>query len=381
MSKDYYDILGIAKNSSEDEIKKAFYKKAHQYHPDKKNGNAEKFKEVNEAYQVLSNKEKKAQYDQFGQTFEQAQSQGGSYGGFSGNPFGGFSSQGFNVNFEDFDFGDIFSSFFGGRKKRRGSAQVPGNDINIEINLNFEDAAKDINKEIELYKKVKCPRCHGQGSEPGTKINTCSNCQGSGQVTTNRQTMFGNFAQVSTCPACQGEGRSAEQKCSQCHGQGRAADYEKVNLNIPAGIRDGQTIELGGKGEQGQKGGPAGNLYVTVHLNKHKYFKRKEDDLIYNLPISFTQAALGDEIEIPTLNGKIILTIPAGTQTGKIFVIDSKGFPHLNSSGFGDLLVPVKVITPTKLTKEEKALLMELAQNKGQTVKVRKRNFFQDLFE
>lgn len=382
MSKDYYDILGVSKGSSEEEIKKAFYKKAHQYHPDKKTGNAEKFKEANEAYQVLSDKEKKQQYDQFGQTFEQAQSQGGSYGGFSGNPFGGFNSQGFNVNMEDFDLGDIFSSFFGGKRKSKGSRNsVSGNDISIDLNINFEDPAKDLEKEIELYKKIKCDRCTGQGNEPGTKINTCKKCQGSGQVTQARQTMFGVFSQATICPECQGNGQMFEQNCTKCKGKGQVQGYEKVSINIPAGIRDGQTLELTNKGEEGQKGGPAGNLYISIHIASHKYFKRKEDNLIYELPLSFTQAALGDEIEIPTLNGNIALKIPAGVQTGKIFVIDGKGFPHLNQQGAGDLLIPVRVITPTKLNKKEKELLLELAKNNGQTVKVKKKNFFHDLFE
>lgn len=383
MSKDYYDILGVTKNSSDDEIKKAFYKKAHQFHPDKKTGNAEKFKEANEAYQVLSNKEKKAQYDQFGQTFDQTQAGGsGSYGGFGANPFGGFNTSGFNVNFDDFDLGDIFSSFFGGKKRsKKKSGAVSGNDINIDLNINFEDAAKDLEKEIELYKKIKCDHCYGQGNEPGTKVSVCQNCQGSGQVTSARQTMFGIFSQVSTCPECQGEGKTFSQDCSKCKGKGQIQGYEKVKITIPAGIKDSQTLELGGKGEEGQKSGPAGNLYITIHVSKHKYFKRKNDNLIYSLPLSFTQAALGDEIEIPTLNGKIILTIPAGTQTGKIFVVDGKGFPHLNQQGAGDLLIPVKIITPTKLTKKEKALLIELANSNGQTVKVRKHNFFQGLFE
>lgn len=384
MTKDYYDILGVTKNSSADEIKKAFYKKAHQFHPDKKTGNAEKFKEANEAYQVLSNKEKKSQYDQFGQTFEQAQSQGpGSYGGFSGNPFGGFNSQGFNINFEDIDLGDIFSNFFGGKKRsrRKRSGATAGSDINIDLNINFEDPAKDFQKEIELYKKIKCQHCHGQGNEPGAKVSTCSHCNGTGQVAQTRQTMFGVFQQVSTCPECLGEGKTFSQKCQKCAGLGIVSGYEKVKITIPAGIKDGQTLEISNKGEHGQKGGQAGNLYITIHIDSHKYFKRKDDNLIYSLPLSFTQTALGDEIEIPTLSGKIILTIPAGTQTGKIFVINNKGFPHLNSSGSGDLLVPVKVITPTKLNKKEKELLLELANSNGQTVKVRKRNFFHGLFE
>jgi molecular chaperone DnaJ len=379
MPKDYYDILGVTKESSGDEIKKAFYKKAHQYHPDKKGGDAEKFKEANEAYQVLSDQEKKSQYDQYGQTFEQAQSQGGSYGG---NPFGGFNSQGFNVNFEDIDLGDIFSSFFGGKRKSKGNRNaVAGNDINIDLNINFEDPANNIEKEIELYKKIQCDKCHGQGNEPGTKINTCQTCHGSGQVTQARQTMFGMFQQATVCPACNGQGQTFEQNCSKCKGKGQVQGYEKISINIPAGIKDGQTMELGGKGEEGQKNGPAGNLYVTIHVAKHKYFKRKDDNLIYALPLSFTQAALGSEIEIPTLDGKIALKIPAGVQTGKIFVIDGKGFPNLNGQGAGDLLIPVKVITPTKLNKKERELLLELANTNGQTVKIKKHNFLHDLFE
>ncbi len=380
MPADYYDILGVTKDSSSDEIKKAFYKKAHQYHPDKKTGNAEKFKEANEAYQVLSNKEKKSQYDQFGQTFEQAQSGGaGSYGN---NPFGGFNGQNYNVNLEDFDLGDIFSSFFGDKRKARGNRNaVVGNDVSIDLNINFEEANSDIDKEIELYKKIQCPNCNGQGNEPGTKINTCKNCQGSGQVTQARQTMFGMFSQATTCPECQGNGQIFEQNCSKCKGKGQIKGYKKISITIPAGIRDGQTLELSGKGEEGQKGGEPGNLYITIHVASHKYFKRKEDDLIYELPLSFTQSALGSEIEIPTLNSKIALKVPAGVQTGKIFIIDGKGFPHLNQQGSGDMLIPVRVITPIKLNKKEKELLLELAKSNGQTVKVKKHNFFHGLFE
>ncbi len=378
MPEDYYNILGVSREATDVEIKKAFYKKAHQYHPDKKNGDTEKFKKANEAYQVLSDKQKKSQYDQFGSTFDQAQAGGG-----GGNPFGGFGgAQGFNVNMEDFDLGDIFSSFFGGRQKtaRQTSNAVPGNDISVDINIDFKDVYQGLEKELELYKKVKCSHCKGTSAEPGTKINTCSKCQGTGQVKRASQTMFGVFSRVSACPECQSQGKIPEQNCSQCSGQGRKQEYEKVEIEIPAGIKNGQTIEIRGRGEDGAKGGPSGNLYITVHLNPNKTFKREGDNLIYELPISFTQAALGDEVEIPTLDKKIVFKIPNGTQSHQKFEISSKGFPHLNGYGQGNLIIKTHLITPTKLSGKEKKLFYELTKLKGQATKP-KESLFNKIFK
>ena len=375
MPEDYYNLLGVTKNASDAEIKKAFYKKAHQYHPDKKGGDAEKFKKINQAYQILSDKQKKSQYDQFGATFEQAQTSG------QENPFSGFGAQGFNINVEDFDLGDIFSSFFGGQQRaRRSPNSIPGNDISIDIDIDFKEAAFGADREIELTKKVKCSFCKGTGAEPGTKINTCPDCNGTGQIKRTSQTIFGAFARTSICPNCQGQGKKPETTCSKCSGEGRAQERKKIKITIPKGINSEQTIGLNGQGEEGSKGGHPGNLYITVHINSHKHFERENDNLIYKLPISFTQAVLGSKIEIPTLKNKIILTIPKGTQSGKNFKIPGKGFPHLNSYGTGDLLIKTQVVIPTKLNKKEKKLLQELANLNGQTANP-KNNFFNRLFQ
>ncbi|MBU1177761.1 molecular chaperone DnaJ [Patescibacteria group bacterium] len=385
MAKDYYDILGVSRESSDDEIKKAYRKAAHEHHPDR-GGEEAKFKEVSEAYQVLSDKQKRSQYDQFGATFDQAQAGGASgYGGADGfadgqNPFG---QQGFNVNMEDIDLGDIFGSFFGGRRRAASpTGPITGDDISVAVDISFKDSVFGTERELELYKRVKCSHCKGNGAEPKTKITTCATCSGSGQVRQSRQTMLGAFTQVITCPTCKGEGKKAEKPCGQCGGDGRTKDNRKIKVKIPAGIANGQTIEVSGQGEAGLRGGSAGNLYVTVQVGEHEVFKRDGYDLKCEIPISFTQAALGDKLNLQVFDDRVKVELPAGTQTGKTFRIHNNGVPHLQGSSKGDLLVEVKVITPGKLSGREKELLKSLVEEKGESAEVRKdkKGFWDKLF-
>ncbi|HEB01378.1 MAG TPA: molecular chaperone DnaJ [Candidatus Portnoybacteria bacterium] len=367
MAKDYYEILGVSREASEAEIKKSYRKLAHQYHPDKKGGDETRFKEVNEAYQILGDKEKRAQYNQFGSTFEQARDQGG-FSGFEGfRDFSGFAEafrnggRGFTFNSEDLEgFGDIFSDIFSARG--RASRKPRGQDISIDLEIDFEEAVKGTKKEIKLTKKVVCSQCQGRGAEPGTPLKECPSCGGSGQIHQVRRTVFGSFSRVTTCPECQGEGEKPVKSCRQCRGEGRARDSQKIKINIPAGIDDGQIIKLGGQGEAALKRGISGDLYLTVHVKEHRYFKRQGNDILYQLPLSFTQAALGDKIEISTLDGPVKLKIPAGIQSGKMIRLKDKGIPYLG--GRGDQLVEITVKTPKKLSRREKKILEDLAKEK-----------------
>ncbi len=370
MSKDYYNILGVGKEASDEEIKKAYRKLAHQHHPDKTGGDEAKFKEVNEAYQVLSDKEKRTQYDQYGQTFEQAQSQGSGFSGFDG--FRDFSSyaEGFDFNFgggrdarhgggfSDI-FGDIFEQAgFGGSGRRTRAAR--GEDIQVDVEITFSQMADGVEKEVELYKSVKCARCEGDGVEPGSKKVECAKCQGEGQIRTARRTILGTFQQTSVCPDCQGEGKIPEKKCKNCGGDGRVREYEKIKIKIPAGIKNGQTIRLENSGEAGERGGEAGDLYVNVHIEADKRFERKDDDIHSEVKISFSQAALGDKIAVETIGGEVKLKIPAGTQSGEIFRLKGHGVKHLSRFGHGDQYVKIQVTTPTNLSREQRELLEKL---------------------
>jgi molecular chaperone DnaJ len=375
MSKDYYNTLGVGKDATDDEIKRAYRKLAHQHHPDKPGGDEAKFKEVNEAYQVLSDKEKRDQYDQYGQTFEQAQSQGGGFSGFEG--FRDFSSfaEGFDFNFgsgsrsgrggtsgfEDI-FGDIFSQAGFGGGKRRGAKRYRGEDIQVDVEITFSEMAEGIEREMELYKRVKCEKCQGEGVEPGSKKVECPTCEGEGQIKTNRRTILGTFQQVSVCPDCQGEGKVPEMKCKKCGGDGRMREYEKIKIKIPAGIKDGQTIRLENMGEAGEKGGEAGDLYVNIHILPDERFSREGDDIHSEIKISFSQAALGDKISVDTIGGEVKLRIPAGTQSGEIFRLKGKGVKHLGHYGYGDHYVKIQLATPTHLTREQRELLERLQE-------------------
>ncbi|HRY52790.1 MAG TPA: molecular chaperone DnaJ [Candidatus Portnoybacteria bacterium] len=366
MSKDYYKILGVAKNASSDEIKRAYRKLAQQHHPDK-GGNQEKFKEVNEAYQVLSDPQKKSQYDQYGTTFEQAQARGGAHG-FEG--FRDFSSfaEAFNSGQNNGGgFENIFESIFGGGGGQRAgrSGRRKGQDIGVDVEISLEEAFKGVDKEINLRKAVVCDKCAGSGGEPGSKIKTCSTCKGAGQVEQRAGGGFFSFSQVVVCPDCGGAGKKPEKPCSKCGGDGRVKESHSLRVKIPAGIQSGQVISLSGQGEAGGRGATAGDLYITVHLRPDPRFTREGDNLFYDLPISFSQAALGDKIEIPTLSGWISLKIPEGIESGTSIRLEGKGMPRLQRRGFGDMMVRVKVKTPKHLSRKGKELLEELKKEAG----------------
>lgn len=367
MAKDYYQILGISRNASSDEIKKAYYKLAHQYHPSRKEGNEKKFKEISEAYRILSDKEKRTQYDRFGRTFEG----GGAEPGFDfqwswGKP---------DIDFEDIfrtDFGDLgemMEDFFGFGAPRRKKDIKKGRDIEVELEISLEDILKGKEKEIGLEKLISCSRCQGVGAEPGTQVKECFSCRGTGQVQQIRRTPFGSFTRLSTCPECGGEGLRPEKPCNVCKGEGRVRGEEKIKIFIPAGVDANQVIKVEGRGDAGKKGGKTGDLYVRIFVKSHPSFKRKGDDLYVSVPISFSQATLGDEIEIPTLDGlvdasqgkkKILLNIPAGIDSGKVLIISGKGIPHFSGYGRGNLYVELVVKTPKRLTKKQKELLEQL---------------------
>jgi molecular chaperone DnaJ len=370
MAKDYYEILGIDKNASDDEIKRAFRKLAHKHHPDKGNGDAEKFKEINEAYQNLSDKEKRTRYDQFGHAFDGSGAGGPGGGGFPSGGFdfrnfqqaggaGGFSSGGGPAGGWDFgNMGDIFEGVFGGRRSRSGP--IPGDDIEMNLQIDFMDTITGTEKELKIYKRMKCSACNGNGAEPGTKIETCSQCQGQGQVTQARQTILGTFQQVTTCPRCHGEGKIAQSPCQKCGGDGRVRDYDVFKVKIPAGIDSGQSIRVAERGEGGLRGGPAGDLYLRISVKNSQDFKRQGYDIVSSVPISFTQAALGDKVEVAGVDGTETIKIPAGTQTGTKFKIKNKGVPYLNSSRRGDHFVQVVVQTPRRLSRSQKKALQDL---------------------
>ena len=374
--KDYYQILGVEKNASDEEIKKAYRKLAHQHHPDKQGGDDKKFKEINEAYQILSDRAKRSQYDQFGTSFDQAGA-GGFQGGYNQGPFGGFS----DANFAGFDLGDIFSSFFGGERRRRSGGPVRGDDIEISLDIKFAEAVFGVEKKFNLYKRVKCDHCQGRGAAAGAKIITCHKCKGSGRIQQMQQTILGSFAQTIICPECHGEGKIPEKKCQQCGGDGRIRREEEIIIKIPAGIANGQTIELRGKGEAGLRGGPHGNLLVHISVGKHRLFSREGYNLLTERRISFSQAALGDEVTLETLDGKIILKIPPGIQSGTSLVVQGKGVPHLHDEKKGDLLVKVIVVTPKKLSKKEKQLLLEIKNEQGEVSKISDKGFFDKIFK
>jgi len=371
LSKDYYKILGIAKNASPDEIKKAYRRLAQQYHPDK-GGDPEKFKEVNEVYQVLSDPQKRSHYDQFGTTFEQAKA-GGGFQGFEG--FRDFSSfaeafdffgRGGERQAQDFGFEDIFEGVFGGRSSRvRRGAQV-SRDISVDAEISLTEAYTSTEREINLYKGFVCLRCLGNGAEPGSKLKTCQTCKGRGEVEQRSGGGFFTFSQIITCPDCLGSGEKPEKNCSQCGGDGRVKENKTLKVKIPAGIQNGQTISIANEGEAGLRGSPAGDLYINVHVLSDPRFRREGDNLLYELPISFTQAALGDKVDVSTIAGWVKLNIPEGIESGTVIRLEGKGMPRLQRKGFGDMMVRVIIKIPKKLSKKAKELLEELKKEIGQ---------------
>jgi len=358
---DYYETLGVPKNASEDEIKKAFRRLAHKYHPDKGTGDEKKFKEINEAYQVLSNKERRQRYDSHGQTYNgQGPTGGNPFGGQGGGfDFNGFSSQGFDFSGSGFE--DIFSDIFGGQgshRTRRGG----GADIAVDIEISFEQMVAGVEKEISLRKLSSCHTCKGTGGKPGSKKETCKQCQGRGQVRRNVQTIFGALSQVVTCDVCHGRGETYTEKCPTCQGTGREQREEKISLSIPAGIHDEQTLSVEGAGAAGELGESAGNLFVTVHVRPHAVLQRRGDDIISEYAMSFMQAALGDKVPVETIEGNVTMKIPSGTQPGEVFRIKGKGVPHLGRYGRGDHLVTVTLSVPKKLSSEQKKIIEKLKE-------------------
>ena len=359
--KDYYDILGVSKNASQDEIKKAFYKLAHKYHPDK-GGDAEKFKEVNQAYQVLSDSEKRAQYDRFGTAFEGVGQGAPGFEGFNWQNFNFNEPFGFNFG-ENFDFGDIFSEFFGGtpRPGRRTVNHNRGRDLEIKTEITLEEAANGVRKEIAFKTYVNCEHCHGKGYEPDSKLKTCTQCKGEGVIRETKRTILGNFTQIIECPKCHGRGKIPEKPCRVCGGDGRYYDNKTITIDIPQGIRNAETIKIKAEGEAGMLSGPNGDLYIKIFIKSHSVFERKADDLFMTVNITFPEAVLGLEKEIKTLDKKeLVLKIPAGTDSGEIFRLRGKGIKHFNTVGFGDLYVTVKVKTPKNISRKAKELLEEL---------------------
>ncbi len=362
MAQDFYSLLGVSKSASQEEIKKAYRKLAHKYHPDKVGGDEKKFKEINEAYQSLSNSEKRAQYDRFGQTFDQSSRSGGG-GGFSGggNPFEGFDFGGFSGG-GGFGFSggmeDMFSDFFGGgRSRSRGR----GHDIQVDVEIDFEDMVKETIREIHLRKRMVCSECHGSGGAKGSSSSNCSECGGAGQVRRTVQTILGPISQVMVCQKCRGKGKTFSSVCSKCRGEGIAEEEETIRVTIPAGINDGQTLSLSGKGEAGEQGSSPGDLYVTVHVRKHKHFKREGSDLHSSIHISLSQAVLGDRVSVETLGGEeIIMKVPAGTQSGELFRIREGGFPSLERRGRGDHIVTVTLAVPKKLSRDQRRIIESL---------------------
>lgn len=361
---DYYKTLGVSKTASQEEIKRAYRALAHQHHPDKGGGDEKKFKEINEAYQVLSDKDKRAQYDRFGRVFDGVSGMPG-YDGvwpdfrdFDFREFSGFSGP-------DFDFEEMVEDFFGAGGHPFGKRDLRrGSDINIDIEIPLEAMLKGFAKKVKLKKFVLCSRCQGIGAEPGTKINECFACRGTGQVQQIKRTFFGSITRTTICPECAGEGKKPEKPCNVCAGEGRVRGEEEIEVMIPAGADSNQIFSIKGKGNAGKKGGKSGDIFARVFIKPHKIFERRGDDIFLEKEISFSQAALGDEIEISTLDGKdIILKIPAGTSSGKFFRISGKGIPHFSGFGRGNLYVRVIIETPTRLTKKQKELLKELKKH------------------
>jgi molecular chaperone DnaJ len=355
--KDYYEILGLQKGSGEDEIKKAFRKLAIQYHPDKNKGNKEaeeKFKEINEAYQVLSDPEKKAQYDQFGTTDFNGGFGGGYDGGFDFSDIGGF--------------GDIFDSFFGGgfSGRRRRTGPERGADIEYTITLTFEEAVFGAEKEVQIARHETCETCKGSGAKAGTSARTCDKCGGAGQIRLQRNTPLGSFVSMTTCDKCAGKGKVILDPCPDCHGAGKERKQRKITVNIPAGVDTGNVIPLRGQGEHGAHGGPPGDLYVNIRVNSHSMFKRKGFDIYIDTHISFGKAALGAELKVPTVDGEVKYQIPAGTQPGTVFRLKGKGVPRVNSHGRGDQYVNVVVDVPKNLSDKQKEALKEFMELCGE---------------
>jgi len=364
MAKDYYDILGVDEDASEDEIKKAYRKKAKKYHPDMnpdldKEEAEERFKEVTEAYEVLSDPDKRAQYDRFGHA----------------GP-----SQGFDFNNQDFErarsafsdssFDDIFDLFFGeGRRRSRSqTAAQKGEDLQRKLRISLEDAAKGTQVKFSIPRFVKCDHCNGSGVKPGSSKRTCTHCNGRGEIRQQQQTMLGSFVNVQTCPKCGGSGEIIDNPCTKCRGEGRVKEKTEISVKVPPGVKDGSRLRLKGKGNVGRKGAPAGDLFITVDIKEHETFIRKGDDILTTVPVHFTQLILGGKVSVPTLDGVEKIEVEPGTQSGEKIRLRKRGIPHLNKPGKGDQIVRLKALTPTDLNPEEKDLVKKLNERLGSPV-------------
>jgi molecular chaperone DnaJ len=344
-NRDYYEILGVPRNASDEQIKKAFRKLAFQYHPDhnKEAGAEDKFKEINEAYEVLSDAEKRASYDRYGRVATS------DWFGFENFSFGGL--------------GDIFDAFFGTTTaKTQRRAPQKGADLQANLTISFEEAVFGTDKQFEVWRIENCPLCHGIGSQPGTNPQKCPNCNGSGEIRRIQQSLFGRFIHTATCTHCHGEGMIITHPCRQCKGNGKERIKSKLTATIPPGIDENYQVRLSGEGDAGKYGGSSGDIYINVSIKPHKFFVRKGKDILYELPINFAQAALGNSMEVPTLHGKATLKIPPGTQNGKVFRLKGKGVPHLNGRGMGDQLVMIRVVTPKSIDANQRRLFEELAK-------------------
>ena len=366
-SRDYYEILGVSRNATADELKAAFRKLARQYHPDvnKEAGAEEKFKELNEAYAILSDPEKRAAYDRYGKE--------------------GLSGMGGMPDFTTVDFSDLFEELFGGfggfggSSSRRRNAPRRGADLQQTVVLSFEEAVFGVEKDVEITRDEPCSRCHGSGAEPGTQPAKCATCGGRGEVRQVRQTFLGSMVQVTTCPTCNGSGETISTPCHVCRGRRLERKTVHKTISIPAGVDTGTQIRLAGEGQPGENGGPTGNYFIEINVRPHKFFKRRNDDILLNISVNIAQAALGAEIEVPTLDGPTKLNVPSGAQPGKVFTLKNKGVPHLRANGRGDLIVMVDVSVPTKLTNEQRKLFEQLSATLGNEIHTEEKSFLDRL--
>ena len=377
--RDLYEVLGVSKDASDADIKRAYRKLSKQYHPDinKEAGAEEKFKEIAEAYEILSDSQKRAAYDQYGHASYDPNSgfSGGGFGGFEG--FGGFGGQGFSGSYTG-GFEDIFDTFFGGGSGRRGNrANMPrqGADLQYVMDLTFEEAIFGKEEVIHYHRNAECETCHGTGAKPGTDPVTCSKCHGSGVINVERATPFGRMMSQTTCDVCGGTGQEIKEKCETCHGHKHVEETHKVKVKVPAGVENGNQMPLRGQGEAGENGGPYGDLYVIFRVGKSDTFEREGADIFYELPINFAQAALGDEVDVPTVHGKVKLKVPAGTQSGTVLRLRGKGAPRLRGSGMGDQHVTVRVVTPKHLTDKQREAMQIFGKEAGTHVESES-NFF-----
>lgn len=372
--RDYYEVLGVPRDATKDQIKDAYRKLALQYHPDRnKSPDAEeKFKEISEAYAVLSDDQKRQQYDTLGRAdFSQQYTQEDIFRNVDFESI--FRDFGFGMN-----FGDLFASLFGGGRYSYGERQIRGNDLGAEVDLTLEEAFRGSEKEVQVSRTERCDVCSGSGAKPGSSPKTCPRCNGTGQLRIVRSAGFAQFVQVGICPNCKGRGRVVDIPCAECNGQGTVRRTRRITVRIPPGVEEGSQLRLKGEGDVSLEGGPHGDLFIIVHILPHKYFRREGDDLYYDLEIGYPQAALGTEVTIPTMEGDVSLNIPPGSQPGQVFRLKGKGMPHLNGYGRGNLLVRLKVVVPTKLTKRQREILQDLAKEMGQGVKG-SRGFFNKL--